>query len=104
MTIDGYDVYIEEAYLESYEQTAYDDEFADFGILIRVLLAADSNIFEEEDDMLINTTFHGTKSDLESELYELVCRERFAKEKQFSFDMDEYIPTATQFEPSFLDS
>mgnify|MGYP003552978128 CR=1 FL=1 len=46
------------------------------------------NIPIDTDMKLINTTFHGTKSGLKSELYKLVRSEQFAKEKQFSFDLD----------------
>ena len=61
-------------------------------------------MFDEDEDMLINTIFNGTKSGLKSELYKLVRSERFAKEKQFSFDIDEHIPTVSQLELSFFDS
>ena len=103
MTVDGYEIYIEDAQRELYEQAA-DDELTDFGVWIRVLLAEENDMFDEEEDMLINTTFHGTKSGLKSELYKLVRSERFAKEKQFSFDIDEHIPTESQLELSFFDS
>lgn len=86
MTVDGYEIYIEEAQRELYEQAADDDKLTDFEVWIRVLLAEENDMFDEDEDMLINTTFHGTKSGLKSELYKLVCSERFAKEKQFSFD------------------
>lgn len=88
MTVDGYDIYIEDAQRELYEQVADDDELTDFGVWIRVLLAEENDMFDEDEDMLINTTFQGTKSRLKSELYKLVRSERFAKEKQFSFDLD----------------
>ena len=88
MTVDGYEIYIEDAQLEMYEQAADNDELTDFEVWIRVLLAEESDMFDEDEDMLINTTFHGTKSGLKSELYKLVRSERFAKEKQFSFDLD----------------
>lgn len=103
MTVDGYEIYIEDAQRELYEHAADNDELTDFEVWIRVLLA-DDDMFDEEDDMLINATFHGTKSGLKSELYKLVRSERFAKEKQFSFDIDEHIPTASQLEFSFFDS
>ena len=88
MTVDGYEIYIEEAQRELYEQAAGDDKLTDFEVWIRVLLAEENDMFDEDEDMLINTTFHGTKSGLKSELYKLVRSERFAKEKQFSFDYD----------------
>ena len=88
MTVDGYEIYIEEAQRELYEQAADDDKLTDFEVWIRVLLAEENDMFDEDEDMLINTTFHGTKSGLKSELYKLVRSERFAKEKQFSFDYD----------------
>lgn len=103
MTVEGYEIYIEDAQRELYEQAA-DDELTDFEVWIRVLLAEENDMFDEEEDMLINTTFHGTKSGLKSELYKLVRSERFAKEKQFSFDIDEHIPTESQLELSFFDS
>lgn len=88
MTVDGYEIYIEDAQREMYEQAAEDGELTDFGVWIRVLLAEENDMFDEDEDMLINTTFNGTKSGLKSELYKLVRSERFAKEKQFSFDFD----------------
>ena len=88
MTIDGYEVYIEEAQRELYEHATDDNELTDFEVWIRVLLAEENDMFDEDEDMLINTTFHGTKSGLKSELHKLVRSERFAKEKQFSFDFD----------------
>ena len=104
MTVDGYEIYIEDAQREMYEQAADNDELTDFEVWIRVLLAEENDMFDEDEDMLINTTFHGAKSDLESELYKLVRSERFAKEKQFSFDIDEHIPTASQLELAFFDN
>ena len=103
MTVEGYEIYIEDAQRELYEHAADNDELTGFGVWIRVVLA-DDDMFDEEDDMLINTTFNGTKSGLKSELYKLVRSERFAKEKQFSFDIDEHIPTVSQLELSFFDS
>ena len=103
MTVEGYEIYIEDARRELYEHAADNDELTGFGVWIRVVLA-DDDMFDEEDDMLINTTFIGTKSGLKSELYKLVRSERFAKEKQFSFDIDEHIPTVSQLELSFFDS
>ena len=96
MTVDGYEIYIEDAQRELYEQAADDDDLTDFGVWIRVLLAEENDMFDENEDMLINTTFHGTKSGLKSELYKLVRSKRFAKEKQVSFDIDEHTPTESQ--------
>lgn len=104
MTVDGYEIYIEDAQRELYEQAADDDELTDFGVWIRVLFAEENDMFDENEDMLINTTFHGTKSGLKSELYKLVHSELFAKEKQFSFDIDEHIPPASQLELYSFDS
>lgn len=104
MTVDGYEIYIEDAQRELYEHAADNDELTDFEVWIRVLLAEENDMFDENEDMLINTTFYGTKSGLESELYKLVRSERFAKEKKFSFDIDEHIPIASQLELSFFDS
>ena len=103
MDVDGYEIFIDESQQKSYEQATDNDELTGFGVWIRVVLA-DDDMFDEEDDMLINTTFNGTKSGLKSELYKLVRSERFAKEKQFSFDIDEHIPTVSQLELSFFDS
>lgn len=104
MTVDGYEIYIEDAQREMHEQAADNDELTDFELWIRVLLAEENDMFDEDEDMLINTIFNGTKSGLKSELYKLVRSERFAKEKQFSFDIDEHIPTVSQLELSFFDS
>ena len=104
MTVDGYEIYIEDAQREMHEQAADNDELTDFELWIRVLLAEENDMFDEDEDMLINTIFNGTKSGLKSELYKLVRSERFAKEKQFSFDIDEHIPTESQLELSFFDS
>ena len=104
MTVDGYEIYIEDAQRELYEHAADNDELTDFEVWIRVLLAEENDMFDEDEDMLINAAFHGTKSGLESELYKLVRNERFTKEKRFSFDIDEHIPTVSQLELSFFDS
>ena len=103
MTVDGYEIYIEDAQRELYEHAADNDELTDFEVWIRVLLAEENDMFDEDEDMLINAAFHGTKSGLESELYKLVRNERFTKEKRFSFDIDEHIPIASQLELSFFD-
>lgn len=87
MTVDGYEIYIEDAQRELYEQAADDDELTDFEVWIRVLLA-DDDMFDEEDDMLINATYCGIKSNLVPELRRFVQSERFTKAKQFSLDFD----------------
>lgn len=88
MTVDGYEIYIEDAQRELYEQVADDDELTDFGVWIRVLLAEENDMFDEEDDMLINTTYCGIKSNLVPELRRFVHSKRFTKAKQFSLDFD----------------
>lgn len=87
MSVDGYEIYIEDAQRELYEQAADDDELTDFEVWIRVLLA-DDDMFDEEDDMLINATYCGIKSNLVPELRRFVQSERFTKAKQFSLDFD----------------
>ena len=47
-------------------------------------------MFDEEDDMLINTTYCGIKSNLVPELRRFVQSERFTKAKQFSLDFDNH--------------
>lgn len=88
MTVDGYEIYIEDAQRELYEQAADDDELTDFEVWIRALLAEENDMFDEDEDMLINTTYCGIKSNLMPELRRFVQSERFTKAKQFSFDFD----------------
>lgn len=87
MTVDGYEIYIEDAQRELYEHAADNDELTGFGVWIRVVLA-DDDMFDEEDDMLINATYCGIKSNLVPELRRFVQSERFTKAKQFSLDFD----------------
>ena len=46
MTVDGYEIYIEDAQRELYEQAADDDELTDFGVWIRVLFAEENDMFD----------------------------------------------------------
>ena len=87
MTVEGYEIYIEDAQRELYEHAADNDELTGFGVWIRVVLA-DDDMFDEEDDMLINATYCGIKSNLVPELRRFVQSERFTKAKQFSLDFD----------------
>ena len=88
MTVDGYEIYIEDAQREMYEQAADNDELTDFEVWIRVLLAEENDMFDEDEDMLINTTDCGIKSNLVPELRRFVHSKRFTKAKQFSLDFD----------------
>lgn len=88
MTVDGYEIYIEDAQRELYEQAADNDELTDVGVWIRVLLAEENDMFDKDEDMLINTTYCGIKSNLVPELRRFVQSERFTKAKQFSLDFD----------------
>lgn len=88
MTVDGYEIYIEDAQREMYEQAADNDELTDFEVWIRVLLAEENDMFDEDEDMLINTTYCGIKSNLVPELRRFVHSKRFTKAKQFSLDFD----------------
>lgn len=88
MTVDGYEIFIEEPQRKLYEQTADNDELTSFVIWIRVVLADEDDMFDEEDDMLINATYCGIKSNLVPELRRFIHSERFTKAKQFSLDFD----------------
>lgn len=87
MDVDGYGIFIDESQQKSYEQATDNDELTGFGVWIRVVLA-DDDMFDEEDDMLINATYCGIKSNLVPELRRFVQSERFTKAKQFSLDFD----------------
>ena len=86
MTVDGYEIYIEDTQRELYEHAADNDELTDFGVWIRVLLADEDDMFDEEDDMLINATYHGKMSNFECELKKLVASKQFLKELHFDLD------------------
>lgn len=87
MDVDGYKIFIDESQQKSYEQATDNDELTGFGVWIRVVLA-DDDMFDEEDDMLINATYCGIKSNLVPELRRFVHSKRFTKAKQFSLDFD----------------
>ena len=90
-TIDSYEIFIEDGQQELYERAIVEDAPIDLSVWIRVVLKDDDGIFdpEEDEDMLINTTYHGKMFDFEYELKKLVSSEQFQKEAHFDFDLDE---------------
>ena len=87
-TIDSYEIFIEDGQQELYERAIVEDAPIDLSVWIRVVLKDDDGIFdtEEDEDMLINTTYHGKMSDFEYELKKLVSSEQFQIEAHFDFD------------------
>ena len=90
MNIYGYDIFIEQGQQELFELALAEDAPIDLSVWIRVILKDDAGIFdyEKDEDMLINTTYHGKISNLESELKRLISSEQFQKKTHFDFDLD----------------
>ena len=66
MTIDGYEVYLEDEQLELYESATKEDIPIDLSVWIRVMLSDEDGIFDPtEDYVLCNVTFLGKISDFE---------------------------------------
>ena len=89
MTIDGYEVYLEDEQLELYESATKEDIPIDLSVWIRVMLSDEDGIFDPtEDYVLCNVTFLGKISDFEQEMKEVVKSEQFQKEAQFNLHFD----------------
>ena len=69
MDIDDYEIYIEEDQQELYVQSISNDMPIDLSVWIRVVLNDEDGIFnpEEDEDILINATYHGKMSNFECE-------------------------------------
>lgn len=89
-TIDSYEIFIEDCQQELYERAIVEDAPIDLLVWIRVVLNDADGVFdsEEDEDMLINTTYHGKMSDFECELKKLISSEQFQKEAHFDFNLD----------------
>lgn len=88
MNIDDYEIYIEEDQQELYVQSISNDMPIDLSVWIRVVLNDEDGIFnpEEDEDILINATYHGKMSNFECELKKLVVSKQFLKELHFDLD------------------
>ena len=90
-SVDDYEIFIEDCHRELYEWAIAEDAPIDLSVWIRVVLNNADGIFdpEEDEDMLINTKYHGKMADFECELKKLVSGKQFQKEAHFDFDLDE---------------